>query len=205
MADDPGALSEQALAEGLRAAGFQLLELRYETASIPIQAAWAATTCQPGEGGRRDVTYDLDALDLVGQLNSMWSQMVIEVGLLDGNGQFLLSVISSNSGLPEPHWALVCMHEEPDIAGIGASRGIFGFRPGYIEFSAASLDGRAIVRGTLWQSSAGLLAISDARSSVRLREYIRGLSERGVLPANEHLRAQMWLASEESSSGGQSL
>ncbi|MCP2337281.1 hypothetical protein [Actinomadura rupiterrae] len=205
MADDPDALSEQALAEGLRAAGFQLLELRYEGASIPIQAAWAATTCQPGEGGRCDVIYDLDSLDLVGQLNSTWSRVVTEVGLLDGNGRFLLSVISSNSGLPEPHWALVCVREDSDIAGIGASYGIFGFRPGYIEFAAASLDGRAIVRGTLWQSTAGILAISDARGSIRLREYVRGLSERGVLPADEDLRAQIWLATEEGSSGSQSL
>lgn len=193
MADDDSGMSEQALAEGLRAAGIQLLEVRYEAASIPIHAAWAATACQPGEAGRRDVTYDLDDPDLVRQLNSAWSRMVMEVGLLDCNGQFLLSVTSSSSGLSEPHWALVCALEEPDIAGVGASRGIFGFRSGYIEFAAASLDGEVVVRGTLWQSTAGLLAISDARSSDRLREYIHGLVERGTLPADEHLRAEIWL------------
>jgi hypothetical protein len=193
MAGDPDGLSEQALAEGLEAAGFRLLEVRYRGASIPVHAAWAATTCQPGEGGRRDVTYELDDLDLVSRLNSAWSQTALDVGLMDRSGQFLLSVISSSSGLPEPHWALVRMFGEPDIAGTGASQGIFGFRRGHIEFATASLDGNAIVRGTLWQSSAGLLGISDARSSARLRGYIRSLLERDALSEDERLRAQGWL------------
>ncbi|MFG2250968.1 hypothetical protein [Spirillospora sp. NPDC048823] len=191
--DDLDGLSVQQFTEELQAAGFELLAARYEAALIPVQVAWAATTCSPGEGGRRDVSYQLDDPDLVDNLNSMWAQMATEVGLFDHCGKFLLSVNSESSELLEPHWALVARIGDPDIAGIGSASGIFGFRQGYIEFAAASLDGRAVIRGTLWQSSAGLLGLNDARSSVRLREYATGLVERRVLTVAE--QAQVWLGS----------
>lgn len=193
MSDVSDGLSAEALSGGLRAAGFRLLEARYDEPSMPVEAAWAVTSLQPGDGGRMDVTFDLGQVDLVDRLNSAWRQVVENVPLKDDAGRFLLSVTSDESGLAEPHWALVEQSGQPDVAGIGAARGVFGFRPGYVEFASASLDGHVVVRGTLWQSSVGILTVRDARGSVRLQEYVRGLIARESLPDAQLENARRWV------------
>ncbi|MFK4085751.1 hypothetical protein ACI2LF_16700 [Kribbella sp. NPDC020789] len=136
---------------------------------------------------------DLGDDELVDQLNSAWCQLVEEVALKDDAGRFLLSVTSDDSDHAEPHWALIEESGLPDVAGAGAERGVFGFKPGYIEFAAASLQGNAVVRGTVWQDSAGLLAVGDAHGSVQLQEYVRRLIAQQLLPESRLAEARRWL------------
>lgn len=189
-----GVLDEEALRNGLTAAGFQLTELRGTSTFIPVSTAWMATTCLPGEGGRCDFTFALDDPELVDHLNDAWIRAAVEYGLLDENRTFLLSISLGVANDPDPpFWATVSVGKKFDIAGVGAELGIFGSGRGMVEFVTASMSGRVVILGTLWQDTAGILVLTEAHRSERLRSFTQQMLDRGVLDATGRRSAELWL------------
>jgi hypothetical protein len=190
---DVGSSDEADFLEGLTVTGLRLVEPRTAAGLIPVNTAWMATTCLPGEGGRSDVTFEFDDPRLIENVNETWLRLASEHGLFDESGVFLLSVSLGVADPGPPHWAAVSLMDRFDIAGVGAEVGIFGFERGKIEFTTASKDGRVVIRGTMWQDAVGLLVLTQANLSERLRLFTQGMLDRGVLPESERRQAELWL------------
>ncbi|NUR51556.1 MAG: hypothetical protein HOV71_25810 [Hamadaea sp.] len=186
----------KAFLSGLSAAGFDLLDIRSSSVLIPVSTAWAATTCLPGEGGRYDITFDLDDIGLVAKINSAWTREAALSGLLGEHDDFALSVPFDGDDPEAPQWASVRIAGDIDVAGVGAETGVLGFGRGRIEFAMASFDGRVVVRGTVWQHAVGLLILTEANSSERLRALTTTLIGRGLLSESERRRAENWMGQE---------
>jgi hypothetical protein len=130
-------------------------------------------------------------------LNDAWIRSATNHGLFGGNGVFLLSVSLGPPENPDPpFWATVSLMESFDIAGTGAELGIFGPRRGMVEFAMASIEGKVVIRGTVWEQAAGLLVLTDADRSKRLRSFTRGVIDRGLLSQEGQHLAELWLSVE---------
>ncbi|WP_234544743.1 hypothetical protein [Streptomyces shenzhenensis] len=186
-------MKEAELAALLVDAGLRWCAADGADGTLPVAAAWLATSCRR-EDGRRDETVRRDDPRLIGKANDGWFRLVSDYGFLGDDREFLLGVNhADDDAVPILRWARVRLLGEWDIIGAGAATGVLGSAAGRPEFAMLSLDGDVILRGTTWQESIGSLVVPDPHRVQIIRDYVARRSANPRTPAAERAGGESWL------------
>jgi hypothetical protein len=186
-------VEEAELAASLSGAGLQWCAAEGPGGTLPVAAAWLATSCRR-EDGRRDETVRRGDPQLIEKANDGWFRLALDHGFLGDDREFLLGVnYADDDSVPILRWARVRLLEEWDIMGAGAATGILGSAAGFPEFAMLSLDGNVILRGTTWQDSIGSLVVPDPHRVKIIRDYVVRRSANSRTPAAERAEGETWL------------
>lgn len=163
-----------------------------DVAVTPPDVAWSAAACGK-DSGRQDRAVDYADPDRVRKGNTAWSELAHEFGLMSGDGTFLLSLPVQ----PEPgaaqQWFEVRLGGEWDLVGVGAEQRVLGYGHGDPSFVTHSVDGRALIAATWYETCFSILAIPDPHRSSALRKSARNCIDNVEWPAERRLAAQAWL------------
>ncbi|WP_435796492.1 ribbon-helix-helix domain-containing protein [Kitasatospora indigofera] len=88
------------------------------------------------------------------ELNRRWHGLAVEHGVIDTNGEFLISVAGQGSGCcGRPHRTRARLPEQADPAGA------LGPEPGRPEFVAMSVDGESVLGASAEEDAASLITV----------------------------------------------
>ncbi len=182
-------MTEEKFALALANMGLQLLRGSGLRGTPPLGAVWQLASCAPSERTVR--TVPLDVPEFEDKFNAMWASFAEDSGLFGGGGEFLL--IDRGRDGEYARWVEVRLMESWDIAGAGIAAGVTGFQPGYPEFGMSSPDGRTIMCGTSWSTSAGCIVMHDPFRSEALRSHVGGRYLEFDLGQDERQATLEWL------------
>ncbi|MFG2045010.1 hypothetical protein [Dactylosporangium sp. NPDC048998] len=159
----------QEITSSLAAAGIVVINFTWNSSRIPAAAAWMISACS-AEDGRLDEVFDLSDPRLIENANAAWWRLATEYRLFDERHEFLLSVGPTDGEIPaSPHWARVRLHDDWDILGRGAAKGVLGGPPGHPGFVMLSLDGGVAVGGDTWDDSISIIVLPDPFNASAIR------------------------------------
>jgi hypothetical protein len=186
-------VKEAEFAASLARAGLQWCAAEGADGTLPVAAAWLATSCRR-EDGRRDETVRRDDPRLIEKANDGWFRLALDYGFLGDDREFLLGVNrADDNSEPILRWARVRLLQEWDIMGSGAATGVLGSAAGFPEFAMLSLDGNVILRGTTWQESVGSLVVPHPHRVKIIRDYVVRRSANPRTSAAERAEGEAWL------------
>jgi len=122
-----------------------------------VDARPAATAWRPVIAGSAEpaITVPGDHPDLVSELNRQWYRLAVECGVINAEGEFLISVANQGCSCGERgHWTRVQLAERWDLAGL------LGPKPGQPEFVAMSLDGESVLGSTTEEYAVWFVVVS---------------------------------------------
>ncbi|WP_052442562.1 HEAT repeat domain-containing protein [Streptacidiphilus neutrinimicus] len=139
------------LRELLQRAGLEVVGHGRVNDARPAPVAW-----RPVIAGNAVPTVAVrdDRPDLVSELNRQWHRLAVEHGVIDGDGEFLISIAEHNCRSHWcNHWTRVRLTEQWDLAGI------LGPHPGRPEFVTMSMDGDSVLGATSEEYEVWLIAV----------------------------------------------
>ena len=162
--------ARSALTELLERAGLQVVGHGRVADARPAAAAW-----RPVIAGNTEPTLAVpdDHPDLVAELNRQWHRLAVEHGVINRDGEFLISVANQGCTCCERgHWTRVRLADHWDLAGP------LGPKPGQPEFVAMSLDGESVLGATSEEYAVWFVAVApftdwlEASAQVRAAESV---------------------------------
>lgn len=188
--------SDEDIAAEIAPAGLRFVERDRAEPRLPVEAANLAPSCRD-EDGRVDAEthefVDTEDPERVGKLNAGWLRLADEHGLLNNDREFLLEVDYAEDGddWPELAWIRVRLEDEWSIAeGSVPALG----RLGGPEFTALSIDERALMRTTLWgNGSVSSLVIVRPATASPIRKWAEYIAEDPQHPSTAQAAARAWL------------
>src|ERR1700761_862069 len=104
--------------------------------------------------------------------NAEWYRISSTGNLFDeASREFLVGVkIEENDGFGLWRWARAAIEDSWDVMGSGAAE-LLGNGPCLPGFIMMSLNGRTIVRGMVWETSIGAVAVRDPQDIPKFREF----------------------------------
>jgi hypothetical protein len=188
--------SDADIAVEIAPAGLRFVERDRTEPRLPVEAANLAPSCRD-EDGRVDAEphefVDTDDPDRVGKLNAGWLRLADEHGLFNNDREFLLEVDYAEDGddWPELAWIRVRIQEGWSIAeGTVPALGSLGGP----EFTALSVDERALMRTTLWgNGSVSSLVIVQPATASPIRRWAEYIAEDPQHPSTAQAAARAWL------------
>jgi hypothetical protein len=153
----------------LRTAGLEVVDFNWTAVTLPASAAWMLSACSV-EDGREDVEFMFEDAALVERANAGWWNFAKAGGLIDEDGEFLVSVGPVDGEIPaKPHWARVRLMKEWNVIGKGVDHGVLGGPVGRPGFVMMSLDERVIVGATTWDGFISVMMVSDPLNAAPIR------------------------------------
>lgn len=189
------------VAEPLARAGLQLIDLKAPKGTLPVHAAWQASSCGK-EDGRRDHTVAIDDPDLIRKSNEGWFELANQGALFDENREFLLALnfeeilsAEADESIGDVGWVRVRLSDRWDIMGTGAATGLLGWGPGRPGFIMLALDGKVVLEGTTWNNSIGSLIVPNPGRAHAIRNYVILSATDPKTGERQRLEAIEWLRS----------
>ncbi|MEU1625329.1 hypothetical protein ABZ746_08340 [Streptomyces sp. NPDC020096] len=187
-------MDDRKLSKALVRAGIRFLSIDATPATLPVRAAWIASSCGRSDG-RRDIVFNAGDADIVSNANLSWFSLASEIGLFsEPNGEFLLGVdLADDKSTPILRWAKVELMDSWDIMGAGAANGILGSGVGRPEFVMMSTNGGVVMRGTTWEDGIGVLVVPAPHRVKLMRDYVERLASNPRADLHERRSASEWI------------
>jgi hypothetical protein len=188
-------LTDTDIAAELAPAGLRFIERDQAAVRLPVQAANLAPSCL-GSDGRIDAppheVVHVDDPDMARKVNAGWIRLAAESGLFTEDRQFLFEVdYSDNVDDPELAWVRVQLLDQWDIAGSGVAA-LGTYAP---EFTALSIDGRVLMRTTLWgDGTVSSLVVPTPATAAPIRAYAEAMTQDPFYSPAVQQAARTWLA-----------
>lgn len=188
--------SDADIAAEISPAGLRFVERDRAEPRLPVEAANLVPSCRD-EDGRVDAEphefVNVDDPERVGKLNAGWFRLADEHGLLNDDREFLLEVDYAKDGddYPELVWIKVRLEDRWSIAeGTVPALG----RLGNPEFTALSVDERALMRTTVWgNGSVSSLVIVQPAAASPIRKWAEHIAEDPHYPSTAQAAARALL------------